>query len=98
MVARDKGIAGKGGSLAFFAGSDGEWLQIGVVGKEDAGVLRAEGMTCVIGNGEAEIGEALPCPPEFRNRQHEMIERAGGARGQAHGGFPDDRFAAVCNF
>ena len=58
----------------------------------------AERVARLIGNREAERRQALPRPREIGHRQHEMIERAGGSLGLAHGGFPDDRFAAVCNF
>ena len=76
LVARDKDIVVALRLQAILATSDGQRLEIGIVGKKDAGVLCAEGMARVGGDSEAEQGQTVAARLEVDHGQDEVIDGA----------------------
>ena len=80
LVAGDKDIAGPRGRLAVLALGNRQRLEIAAVGEEDAGILGAEGMARLRGDGEAQAHVPVPrVVSRSSTGQHEVIAEEGAA-------------------
>lgn len=80
LVAGGELVAGLRRGVAFLRMGNAERFEIGLVGEEDAGVFRAEGMAGIGGHGEAEPLDPGARGGDVGDRENEMVERANGHR------------------
>ena len=73
-VITGEAVASRDGGAIEILTADGEWLQIGVVPEEYAGILRAEGMARIGRHGETEVRKSAPCRAESCHRQDQVID------------------------
>ncbi|WP_234851909.1 VOC family protein, partial [Sinorhizobium meliloti] len=75
---------GTANACVFF--SDDTYLEpLAVASREECEAAALEGNAFVARDQAFRFRQALPRPREIAHRQHEMIERAGGSLGLAHG-------------
>ena len=79
-VAGDKDISAPRGFLAFLTTGDRKWLQIGAVGKENAGILGSEGMARLGRDDKAERLVPSTGDRQLGHGKNEVIEPPGLAR------------------